>query len=213
MCVQNFNFWPVLSSQTTKLHLILRGSPNFKSLVLSSQTTKLHLISHVCSKFQDLACLVKPNYKTTPYFERVPKFQASCLVKPNYKTTPDFASVSKISIFGLSCQAKLQNYALFWEGPQISKSLVLSSQTTKLHMISRVCPKFQDLACLVKPNYKTTPYFERVPKFQGVFSCQAKLQKYTQFHEHVKNLKVCLVLSSQTTKLHLILWGSPNYNI
>ena len=130
---------------------------------MSSQTTKLHLISRVCQKFEGLSCLVKPNYKTTPYFVRVSKFQAV-----------------------LSCQAKLQNYTRFrvyvqnfkdclvlssqttklhliLRGSPNFKSLVLSSQTTKLHLILHVCQKFQGLACLVKPNYKTTPYFERVP--------------------------------------------------
>ena len=114
----------------------------------------------------------------------------SCLDKTNYKTTPFFTSVSNISRIVLPCQTKLQNYTLVCEGVKNLKArrLVLSSQTTKLHLILRGSPKFQD-----------------------VFSCQAKLQNYTLFRECVQNFKACLVLSSPTTKLHLILRGYPKF--
>ena len=150
-----------------------QGCPNFKSLVLSSQTTKLHLILRVCPEFQGLACLVKPNYKTTPYFERVPKFQESCLVKPNYKTTPDFARVSKISRFGLSCQAKLQNYTLFWVGP-LKFQDVLSCQAKLQNYILF----WGTLSCFVKPYVN----------FNSKLSFQAKLQNYTCFFKDIQNI-------------------------
>ena len=90
-----------------------------------------------------------------------------CLVKLNYKTTPNFVTVSKI----------------------FKDCLVLSSQTTKLHHISRGCQKIEGkTSCLVKPNYKTTPYFEWVTKISR-----------------------CLVLLSQTTKLLLILRGCQKF--
>ena len=60
----------------------------------------------------------------------------------------------------LSCQAKLQNYILFCEGVQILRSCqVLSSLVMSCQVLSSLF-----MSCLVKPNYKTTPYFARVSK-------------------------------------------------
>ena len=113
----------------------------------------------------------------------------SYLVKPNYIMTPYFERV-----------------------PKISRCLVLSSQTTKLHLILRGSHKFQ-ASCLVKPNYKTTPHFASLSKmWRIVLCCQAKLQNYTLFLEGANNLKARrLVFSSQTTKLHFILRGCPKF--
>jgi hypothetical protein len=70
-------------------------------------------------------------------------------VKANYKTTPNFERVSK----------KLK-----------VRCLVLPSQTTKLHLILLGYHKIEGkTSCLVKPNYKTTSYFVRVPILLSIF--------------------------------------------
>ena len=120
-----------------------------------------------------MSCLVKPNIKTTPSFARVYKI-SNCLVQPNYKTTSYFMKVSKMS----------SQHLILIGSQNVKTSCLVKPYYERVFKISS---RFETRClALIKPNYKTSPYCERVPKMSRL-----------------------LVLSSQTTKLNFILRRVP----